>query len=154
MVIRKASEKVRVDWLQAALEDALGSRNLDMTIRLLDKSELSQNVCGKRTSSDFPLTFLHAAVKGGGDDPALANALLDRGAEADFDTCVHDHCLYGLLGGSQQSPLHYAAYFGHSHVVQVLIAAGATVDLLNLDRCTPLTQAVEQNNKDATRTSF
>lgn len=44
LVLRKAPEEMRNPWLQAALEDALGSGNLDITTRLLDTSELSQHV--------------------------------------------------------------------------------------------------------------
>lgn len=151
LVLRQAPEKVRTDWLQAALKDALGSGNLDMTIRLLDNSELSKHVCGARTLHRCPWTLLHAAVKGGGDDPALVNALLRRGAKADLDTCAHDEYLNLFSHYSNQSPLHYAAYFGHSRVVQALISAGATVDLLNVHGCSPLTNAIEKNNVDAAR---
>lgn len=117
-----------------------------MSIRLLDTSELCHLVCGKRISSAYPSTFLHAAVKGGGGDPALVSALLSRGAKEDLDTCPNDETLGETFEGPEQAPLHYAAYLGHSRVVQVLVTVGATVA-----PCSSLTQSIEENSKDAAR---
>ena len=38
-------------------------------------------------------------------------------------------CVCALQGGD--TPLHWAAYYGHGEVVDTLVNAGATVDVIN-----------------------
>lgn len=92
-----------------------------MAIRLLDTSDLWKHLCGKGTSESHSVTFLLAAVRGCGGDPAIVNAMLDRGAKADIDKVDYyeDDDVDGVI-----APLHYAACVGHPRVVEVLVAAG------------------------------
>lgn len=49
-----------------------------------------------------------------------------------------------LTTSKKSAPIHRAAYMGHTKVIQVLLAAKASINIQDSDGCTPLHKASAQ----------
>ncbi|ORX52742.1 ankyrin [Hesseltinella vesiculosa] len=52
---------------------------------------------------------------------------------------------------NKRRALHYAAYFGHADTCQVLLQAGATVDIVSSDKMTPMLQACRRGHLETVK---
>lgn len=82
------------------------------------------------------LAPIHLAAEAGHND--MVKCLLQHGAEVNTPT----------EGANRITPLHFAAARGRTAVVETLVAAGADINLVDLAKKTPLTWAIESNQKD------
>lgn len=141
--MRDVSDDKRREWLQAPFQDALWSGKVGVVATLL---ETRLHGC---ESAHLNLAIKGAGLKGTGDDPELVVALLQRGAKAFVDTLSYDEIPSGDFWDepdvrTAQSPLHLAAFYGFERIAQALVEAGASIDLLDGDGCTPLSLAIAQ----------
>ena len=105
-----------------------------------DCSESSDAAAGPVGGDSGPLlTTLQQAAADGDED--MVRLLLSRGVDVD-----------GKEGDvSNETALHVAAHFGHQHIVEILLQAGALVDDLDLQGQTPLHAAASSGQEAIAR---
>ena len=79
---------------------------------------------------------LHKAVRAG--DADRVRELLDAGADVNVRETSNDRLQY--------TPLHWAAYYGHLEIAEILISRGADLDAEDPSYSTPLYLAAEQGH--------
>ena len=79
---------------------------------------------------------LHKAAREG--DADRVRKLLDAGADVNVRNTNKGHLQY--------TPLHWAAYYGHLEITEILISRGADLDAEDPDYATPLYLAAEQGH--------
>ena len=126
----KASDPIGfiIDHLKAVKEAATSNT----MVVAVEKEEEATTVVPAVTS-EFDEVLLKAAGMYGNCDLAKVEALLAQGADVE----AVDKSEFG----AGKTPLHIAAWRGHTAIVEALLAKGANVKAVNKDGATPLHEA-------------
>lgn len=113
-----------------ALIYAAANRSVEVVEYLLEKG-----ACLEVKDNEGHAVLCHTASLGFCD---MTKILLKRGAIVD-------------AGSEVMTALHGAAYYGHVGTVEILVSAGAKLDLQNIDGCVPLDLASKKGHYDVVK---
>jgi hypothetical protein len=125
----------RIDCVRALL-------NLKCDVLICDNEKMTPYQVALEASAEcvqaFHQEFFQRVAMNAGDGVVeLASAGVDVNCDDGTPAC--------------ERPLHWAASFGHEHVVSRLITAGANIDVRNSDGATPLHEAAHNGHVDVTK---